>query len=260
MKLNLKKPIVFFDLETTGINVAKDRIVQIGYIKIMPNGQEVCGDYLVNPEMHIPEETSAIHHITDDMVKDAPTFKQLAGKLEQEFLGCDFAGYNSNRFDVPMLVEEFLRVGKCLDLKNAKFVDVQNIFYKKEPRTLIAAYKYYCNKNLEGAHAADADIRATYEVLQAQLDRYANDETDPVQNDITWLAEYTRMNRNADPMGAFAYDDNNQIIFNFGKHKGQLVSDVLQREPGYYDWMINGDFALSTKQCLTAIKLSMFKR
>lgn len=260
MKLNLKKPIVFFDLETTGVNVSKDRIVQIGYIKVMPNGDEVLGNYLVNPEMHIPEETSAIHHITDEMVKDAPTFRQLSGKLEQDFMGCDFAGYNSNRFDVPMLVEEFLRVGKCLDLKNAKFVDVQNIFYKKEPRTLIAAYKYYCGKDLEGAHAADADIRATYEVLQAQLDRYVNDTTDPIQNDIAWLAEYTRMTRNADPMGAFVYDENNQIVFNFGKHKGRLVTEVLQREPGYYDWMMNGEFALSTKQCLTALKLSMFKR
>lgn len=260
MKLNLRKPIVFFDLETTGVSVAKDRIVQIGYIKVMPNGEEKCGNYLVNPEMHIPEESSAIHHITDDMVKDQPTFRQLAGKLEQEFAGCDFAGYNSNRFDVPMLIEEFLRVGKSLDVRNSKFVDVQNIFYKKEPRTLIAAYKYYCGKDLEGAHAADADIRATYEVLQAQLDRYANDDVDPIQNDIAWLAGYTQMTRFVDPMGAFVWDDQNRAVFNFGKHKGRPVLDVLQTEPGYYDWMINGDFALSTKQCLTALKLSMFKR
>lgn len=257
MKLNLRKPLIFFDLETTGTSVMNDRIVQLAYIKVMPNGEEITGNYLINPEMHIPEESSAIHHITDDMVADKPTFKQMSGKLVQEFGGCDIAGYNSNRFDVPLLIEEFLRAGATFDISNCKFVDVQNIFYKKEPRTLIAAYKFYCGKNLEDAHSADADIRATYEVLQAQLDKYQADEKDPLQNDVAWLQEYTRMNRNVDPMGAFVYDDKNRPCFNFGKHKGRPVTDVLTTEPTYYTWMMNGEFARSTKAVLTNIRFSM---
>lgn len=257
MKLNLRKPLIFFDLETTGTSVMNDRIVQLAYIKVMPDGEEITGNYLINPERHIPEEASAIHHITDEMVADKPTFKQMAGKLSQEFGGCDIAGYNSNRFDVPMLIEEFLRVGANFDISNCKFVDVQNIFYKKEPRTLIAAYKFYCGKNLEDAHSADADIRATYEVLQAQLDKYKDDEKDPLQNDVTWLQEYTRMNRNVDPMGTFVYDDQNRPCFNFGKHKGSPVTEVLAKEPTYYTWMMNGEFARSTKAVLTSIRFSM---
>lgn len=257
MKLNLRKPLIFFDLETTGTSVMNDRIVQLAYIKVMPNGEEITGNYLINPEMHIPEESSAIHHITDDMVADKPTFKQMSGKLVQEFGGCDIAGYNSNRFDVPLLIEEFLRAGATFDISNCKFVDVQNIFYKKEPRTLIAAYKFYCGKNLEDAHSADADIRATYEVLQAQLDKYQADEKDPLQNDVAWLQEYTRMNRNVDPMGAFVYDDKNRPCFNFGKHKGRPVTEVLTTEPTYYTWMMNGEFARSTKAVLTNIRFSM---
>ena len=252
MKLNLRKPLIFFDLETTGTSVTNDRIVQLAYIKVLPNGEEITGNYLINPEMHIPEEASAIHHITDDMVADKPTFKQMSGKLMQEFGGSDIAGYNSNRFDVPLLIEEFLRAGQNLDISNCKFVDVQNIFYKKEPRTLIAAYKFYCGKNLEDAHSADADIRATYEVLQAQLDKY-----DDLENDVAWLQEFTRMNRNVDPLGAFVYDDQNRPVFNFGKHKGVPVTDVLTREPSYYSWMMNGDFARSTKAVLTNIRFSM---
>lgn len=257
MKLSLKKPIIFFDLETTGLNVTQDRIVQIGYIKVMPDGTEEDGNILINPECHIPKETSDIHHITDDMVADKPTFKQMAAKLEKIFKGCDLAGYNSNRFDVPMLIEEFLRAEISFDVSKCRFIDVQNIFYKKEPRSLSAAYRFYCGKDLEGAHSADADIRATYEVLQAQLDRYKDDATDPLQNDVEWLQQYTRMNRNADPMGAMVYDDKNRICFNFGKHKGRPVTEVFEKEPSYYSWVMNGEFARSTKQVLTQVRLSM---
>lgn len=254
MKLNLKKPLIFFDLETTGTSVTQDRIVQLSYIKVMPNGVELTGNYFVNPEMHIPETSTAVHHITDEMVKDKPTFKELASKLIADFKGCDLAGYNSNRFDVPMLIEEFLRAGHTFDISNVRFIDVQNIFYKMEPRTLVAAYKFYCGKELDGAHAADNDTRATYEVLQAQLDRYSE-----LQNDVEWLQEFTAMNHNVDPMGAMVYDEKKRPVFNFGKHKGRPVTEVLQREPTYYSWMMNGDFARSTKQVLTQIKLSMMK-
>ncbi len=255
MKLKLKKPIIFFDLETTGTNVTQDRIVQLSYIKVMPNGEEKEGNIYVNPEMHIPEESTAVHHITDERVANEPTFKQLAKQLEQVFKGCDLAGYNSNRFDVPLLIEEFLRAGVNFDTRNIHFIDVQNIFYKKEPRTLVAAYRFYCNKELDGAHSADCDTRATYEVLQAQLDRY-----DDLQNDVIWLQDFTRMNRNVDPMGAMIYDDKDRPCFNFGKHKGRPVTEVLTKEPSYYAWMINGDFARSTKQVLTQIKLSMMSK
>lgn len=256
MKLLLRKPIIFFDLETTGVSVTQDSIVQLSYIKVSPNGEEREGNLYINPGRHIPEESTAIHHITDEMVADKPTFKQLAAQLEQIFKGSDLAGYNSNRFDVPMLIEEFLRAGISFDISKCRFIDVQNIFYKKEPRTLVAAYRFYCGKNLEDAHSADADTRATYEVLQAQLDRY-----DDLENDVEWLQNFSRMNRNADPMGAMVYDDKDRICFNFGKHKGRPVLEVLDKEPAYYSWMMNGDFALSTKQVLTQIKLSaMMKR
>ncbi len=255
MKLNLKKPLIFFDLETTGISVTQDRIVQLGYIKVMPNGSEEQGNFFINPGMHIPEQASAIHHITDEMVADKPTFKQMAGRLEQIFKGCDVAGYNSNRFDVPLLVEEFLRAGVKYDISKVRFIDVQNIFYKKEPRTLVAAYRFYCGKELDGAHSADCDIRATYEVLQAQLDRY-----DDLENDVDWLQDFTRMNRNVDPMGTMVYDDKDRPVFNFGKYKGHPVTEVLTRDPSYYSWMMNGDFALSAKHVLTQIKLGMMKK
>lgn len=255
MKLSLKKPIIFFDLETTGVSVTNDRIVQLSYIKVMPNGEEKEGNIYINPGMHIPEASTAVHHITDEMVADKPTFKQMAAQLEQIFKGSDLAGYNSNRFDVPMLIEEFLRAGISFDVSKCRFIDVQNIFYKKEPRTLVAAYRFYCGKDLEAAHSADADTRATYEVMQAQLDRY-----DDLQNDVEWLQEFTRMNRNADPMGAMVYDDKDRVCFNFGKHKGRPVLEVLDKEPSYYAWMMNGDFALSTKQVLTQIKLSMMMK
>ncbi len=252
MELKLKKPIVFFDLETTGTNVVTDRIVQISYIKVMPNGQEIERNYYVNPGMHIPEEASAVHHIYDADVADKPTFRQLAQTLANDFVGCDFAGFNSNRFDVPLLIEEMLRNGVNIDITKCHFIDVQNIFHKKEQRTLVAAYKFYCNKNLEDAHSADADTRATYEVLKAQLDRYPD-----LENDVEFLHNYCKMNRNIDPMGCFAYNDKDVACFNFGKHKGKPIVDVLREEPSYYAWMINGQFSLSTKKILSQYKLSM---
>ena len=254
MKLQLKKPIIFFDLETTGTQVATDRIVQLSYIKVMPSGEEISRNYYINPERPIPAETTAVHHITDEMVADKPTFRQLAQTLANDMAGCDFGGFNSNRFDVPLLIEEFLRSGVNMDFSKCRFVDVQNIFHKKEQRTLSAAYQFYCGRELDGAHSADADTRATYEVLQAQLDRYPD-----LRPDVEFLGEFCRMNRNVDPMGSFVYDDKDRIVFNFGKHKGVPVIDVLRREPSYYTWMMQGQFPLSTKKVLTQIKLELLK-
>lgn len=252
MKLNLKKPIVFFDLETTGLSILTDRIVQISYIKVMPNGDETEHTYLVNPGKPIPPETTAIHHISDEMVADQPTFKELAKKIAQDWQGCDLAGFNSNKFDVPMLMEEMLRAGVDLDIEKRRLIDVQNIYHKKERRTLSAAYKFYCGKDLEGAHSADADTRATYEVLMAQLDHY-----DDLQNDMDWLQEYSRMGNAADIAGNIVYNDKKEPCFNFGKHKGVPVKDVFAKEPSYYAWIMDGQFAQSTKQFVTKIKLQM---
>ncbi len=251
MKLNLKNPIVFFDLETTGVNITSDRIVEISYLKVFPNGNEVSRTMRINPEMHIPEQASEVHGIYDDDVKDCPTFKQVAKDVAHDFEGADIAGFNSNRFDVPLLAEEFLRAGVDLDMTRRKFIDVQVIFHKMEQRTLSAAMKFYCGKELEGAHSADADTRATYEVLQAQLDRY-----DELQNDIAWLSEFSSHTRNVDFAGRIVYDDKGVEVFNFGKYKGIPVVEVLRRDPGYYSWMMQGDFSLNTKQVLTRIKLS----
>ena len=250
MELNLKRPIVFFDLETTGVDSAKDRIVEISMIKIMPNGEEVVRTRRINPEMHIPEDATAVHGITDDDVKNEPTFKQIAKSLSQFIEGCDFGGFNSNRFDLPMLVEEFLRVGVDVDFKNRKFVDVQNIFHKMEQRTLVAAYKFYCDKDLTDAHSAEADTRATYEVLKAQLDRYPD-----LENDIVALADFSSRGEPADFAGRLSYNDKGEEGFNFGKYKGVKVSEVFQREPSYYDWIMNGDFPLYTKKVITEIRL-----
>ena len=250
MKLNLKNPIVFFDLETTGVNITSDRIVEISYLKVFPNGNEVSRTMRINPEMHIPEQASEVHGIYDDDVKDCPTFKQVAKDVAHDFEGADIAGFNSNRFDVPLLAEEFLRAGVDLDMTRRKFIDVQVIFHKMEQRTLSAAVKYYCGKELEGAHSADADTRATYEVLQAQLDRY-----DELQNDIAWLSEFSSHTRNVDFAGRIVYDDKGVEVFNFGKYKGIPVVEVLRRDPGYYSWIMQGDFSLNTKQVLTRIKL-----
>ncbi|MDO5570263.1 MAG: 3'-5' exonuclease [Bacteroidales bacterium] len=255
MQLKLKNPIVFFDLETTGINITADRIVEISYLKVYPNGKEVTTTYLVNPEREIPAEATAIHKITNEMVADKPTFKEIAKNIANDIEGCDIAGYNSNRFDVPLLMEEILRAGVDIDLRQRKFIDVQTIFHKKEQRTLSAAYKFYCGKELEGAHGAQADTLATYEVLKGQLDKY-----DDLVNDVDFLAEYSTQNKNADFAGRIVYDDKNVEIFNFGKYKGKPVSDILKNDPGYYSWMMQGDFALSTKKVLTEIKLRDFNK
>lgn len=250
MQLNLKNPLVFFDLETTGVNIVKDRIIEISFVKVCPNGQEICKTRRINPGIPIPPESTAIHGITDEDVKDCPTFKEIAKSLATQIKGCDLAGYNSNRFDIPLLAEEFIRAGVDIDLNRRKFVDVQTIYHKMEQRTLAAAYKFYCNKDLNNAHTAEADTMATYEVLKAQLDRYPE-----LQNDIDFLSKYSSYNNNVDFAGRMIYNDKGEEVFNFGKYKGQLVTDVLRRDPNYYEWIINGDFALNTKKILTEIKL-----
>ncbi len=255
MRLNLKNPLVFFDLETTGINVASDRIVEISYLKVDVNGNETSRTYRVNPQMPIPAKATEIHGISDEDVKDAPPFNEIARNLARDLEGCDLAGYNSVRFDIPLLAEEFLRAGVDIDLKRKKFVDVQVIFMKMEQRTLSAAYKFFVGKELDDAHSAEADTRATYEVLQAQLDRYGN-----LENDISMLAEFSAHNRNVDFAGRIILNDEDMEVFNFGKYKGKPVLEVLRHDPGYYGWMMNGDFPLYTKKVLTSIKLSSIKQ
>ena len=251
MKLNLKNPLVFFDLETTGTNINSDRIVEICYLKVYPNGNEESKTLRINPEMHIPEASSAVHGIYDEDVADCPKFKDVAKNIASDIEGCDLAGFNSNRFDIPVLAEEFLRAGVDIDLMKRKFVDVQVIYHKLEQRTLSAAYKFYCDKNLEDAHAAEADTRATYEVLKAQLDRYA----DVLENDINFLSNYSCYSRNVDFAGRIVYNDQDVEVFNFGKYKGVPVKEVLQKDPGYYSWIMQGDFTLNTKNVLTKIRL-----
>ena len=252
--LNLKNPLVFFDLETTGINVAQDRIVEISFLKVKPNGEEIAKTRRINPEMHIPEQATAVHGISDDDVKNEPTFKQIAKSLAAEIEGCDLAGFNSNRFDIPLLAEEFIRAGVDIDLNRRKFIDVQTIFHKKEQRTLIAAYKFYCDKDLTEAHSASADTMATYEVLKAQLDKYQD-----LENDVNFLSQYSSFTKNVDFAGRFVYDDKDHIVINFGKYKGRLLKEVLATDPSYYSWMMNGDFTLDTKKVLTNARLSMQK-
>ncbi len=255
MELNLKNPIIFFDLETTGVNVAKDRIVEISLIKILPNGKEDQITKRINPEMPIPAEATEIHGITDADVADAILFKDFAKILAKYMEGCDIAGYNSNRFDVPLLAEEFLRVGVDFDMKKRKFIDVQVIFHKMEQRTLIAAYKFFCNKELENAHSAQADTLATYEVLKAQIEKY-----DEIENDIDFLSNFSMQSKNVDFAGYIAYNKDEQATINFGKHKGKLVEDVLKTDSGYYGWIMKSDFPLYTKKILTAIKLGTFNK
>lgn len=250
MKLNLKRPLVFFDLETTGVDTAKDRIVEISMVKVMPDGEEIVRTRLINPQMHIPEQATAIHGITDDDVKDAPTFAQIAKSLAQFIEGCDFGGFNSNRFDLPMLVEEFLRANVDIDFKRRKFIDVQNIFHKMEQRTLVAAYKFYCDKDLTNAHSAEADTKATYEVLKAQLDRYPE-----LQNDVTALAEFSSHGETADFAGRIGYNDKGVEVFNFGKYKGRSVAEIFRQDPSYYAWLMDSDFPLYTKKVVTEIYL-----
>ena len=255
MKLNLKKPIIFFDLETTGTDFSKDRIVEICYIKIFPDGREVEYTKRINPGMHIPEVASAVHGIYDEDVKDCPLFKDVAKEIANEFVGCDVAGFNSNRFDLPLLAEEFLRAQVDIDLSRLAAIDVQVLYHKREPRTLTAAYKFYCGKNLDDAHSALADTRATYEVLKAQLDHYPD-----MENDMDVLSKESSFTNNVDFAGRIVYDENGREVFNFGKYKGMPEDAVLDRDPGYYGWMMNGDFPLNTKQVLTRIKLRGIKK
>jgi DNA polymerase III subunit epsilon len=268
MKLNLKNSIIFLDLETTGINIASDRIVEIALLKIHPDGTEEERISRINPEMPIPDQAMQIHGITDEDVKDAPVFKEVARTFAKFMEGCDLAGFNSNRFDIPLLAEEFLRADVDVDFKRRKFIDVQAIFHKMEKRTLSAAYKLYCDKELVEAHNAMVDARATYEVLKAQLDIYKDTEYEehmgrksfPVVNDVEKLSEFSAYDRNVDYVGRIVLDDNNVEIFNFGKNKGLPVEKVLREQPGYFSWMINGDFPLYTKKVLTQIKLRMKDR
>jgi len=250
MKLKLKNPIIFFDVEATGIDIVNDRIVEISYLKVYPDGHQESGTYLINPTIPIPEKASKIHGITDEDVKDAPTFEQLAPKLAKIFEGCDLVGFNSNKFDIPILVEEFLRAGIDIDLKKRKFIDVQVIFHKKEQRTLSAAYKFYCNKELENAHSSMSDTIATFEILKAQLECYPD-----LPHDVEGLSKFSSHTRNVDYVGRIVYDEDGKEVFNFGKYKGQRVEDVLKKDPAYYGWMINGEFPLYTKKVLTNIKL-----
>ncbi|HHX31225.1 MAG TPA: 3'-5' exonuclease [Bacteroidales bacterium] len=251
MDLNLSNPLVFFDLETTGINITRDRIVEISILKIHPNGKEEKKTRRINPEMPIPPESTAIHGITDDDVKDCPTFKQVAKSFADFLEGCDMAGFNSSRFDVPLLTEEFLRAGVDFDASKRKFIDVQIIFHRKEQRTLEAAYAFYCNKKLDNAHSAEADVLATYEVLKSQLDRYSD-----LENDVNFLSkEYSSFNNNVDLAGRIILNDKGVEVFNFGKHKGKSVTEIFKKEPSYYSWMMDGDFPLNTKQVLTKIRL-----
>ena len=262
MQLNLKRPLVFFDIESTGLNIATDRIVEISIVKVSPGAPGCPNDVEVktrriNPTIPIPAEATAVHGITDEDVKDCPRFSQIAKSLAQFMQGCDIAGYNSNKFDIPLLAEEFLRAGVDFDFRKRNLVDVQNIFHKKEQRTLKAAYKFYCGRNLDNAHSAEADTMATYEVLEAQLDRYAGDEEDPLVNDVEALSKYSTSSRFVDYAGRIVLDDKDEPVFNFGKHKGRPVKEVLAHEPSYYNWMMEGDFTLDTKRQLTQIKTSM---
>jgi len=252
MELNVKNPLVFFDLETTGIDMVNDRIVEICILKVFPDGRTEVKTRRVNPTIPIPAQATAIHGITNEDVKDCPTFKEIAKSLVQLIEGCDFAGYNSNKFDLPLLAEEFIRAGIDFDLKKRKFIDVQTIFHKMEQRTLVAAYKFYCDKDLDNAHSAEADTVATYEVLKAQLDRYPE-----LKNDIDFLSDFSAKTRNVDFAGRIVLNDKDVEVFNFGKHRGRPVVEVLETEPGYYAWMMNGDFPLYTKNVLTRIKLGM---
>ena len=250
MQLRLQRPIIFFDLETTGTNITHDRIVEISIIKVLPSGEEQERTRRINPEMPIPAEATAIHHITDADVANEPTFRQLAKSLAEIFADCDIAGFNSNRFDIPLLLEEFHRAGIVLDLSKTRFVDVQTIYHKMEPRNLSAAYKYYCGQDLEAAHSANADNRATLEVLKAQLDKYPE-----LTNDVKALSEFSCHNRNVDFAGRLIYNDANKEVINFGKYKGQLAEDVLRRDPGYYSWVQQGDFQQNTKDAFARIRL-----
>ena len=251
MNLKLHRPLAFFDLETTGVVIGMDRIVELGILKILPDGTKTNKTWRINPEMHIPEVVSKIHGIYDKDVADCPTFKEIANDVNHYLNNVDLAGYNSNRFDVPLLVDEFLRAGIEFDIRGRKLIDVQHIFHKMEQRTLSAAYKFYCNQELIDAHSAEADVRATYEVLEAQLERYS----DQLQPDAAFLHSFCNNSKNVDLAGRIVYDDKKREVFNFGKYKGRLVPDVFTTDPSYSDWMLKGDFSRDTKQVVTALRL-----
>ncbi len=261
MNLKLEKPIVFFDLETTGLNVVNDRIVEIALLKVMPDGSEQIKTYLINPQMLIPQEATEVHGITNTKVKDAPIFSEVASEIVAFLEGCDLAGYNSNKFDIPLLVEELLRAGIDFDMRDRKCIDVQTIFYRMEPRTLVAALKYYCGKSLENAHAAEADTRATYEVLKGQVAMYEGTsfedkktkEVHQFENTIDTFSQLSQDNIFVDMVGVVVLNNQDQEIFNIGKHKGIPVKTVFTKEPAYYDWMMRSNFALSTKKVITRI-------
>ncbi len=266
MELKLTKPLAIFDLETTGVKVGSDRIVEISMIKAMPDGSHSVFNKRINPTIPIPAESIVFHGITDEDIKDAPTFKDIANELNQFIGNSDLAGYNSNKFDIPLLVEEFLRADVDFELKGRRFVDVQNIFHKMEPRTLHAAYAFYCNKDLVNNHSAEADTLATYEILKAQLDRYDGVEhkdkngkiSVPIVNDVEALSSFSEQFPAADLVGHIIFNEKKQEVFNFGKNKGKSVEAVFEKEPSYYDWMMKADFPLSTKKVITAIKLRGF--
>jgi len=253
MQLNLNKPICFFDLETTGINISKDRVVEISILKVYPDGREESKTWLVNPEMKIPAEVIAIHGISDADVADKPTFKELSREIYNMIKDSDLGGFNSNRFDIPLLAEELLRADVDFDMKGRVSVDVQTIYHKMEQRTLSAAYRFYCDKNLDDAHSAEADTNATFEVLKKQLEKY-----DELENDMKFLSEFSSRRKFADFAGFIIFNKQNEECFSFGKHKNKRVVDVLDQEPGYFGWLLNADFPLYTKKVLTAIKLRAF--
>ena len=250
MQLNLNKSICFFDLETTGISITKDRIVEISILKVNPDGSEEKKTWLVNPEMPIPAVVTAVHGITNEKVANEPTFNELAKEVNTWIKDSDLGGFNSNRFDIPLLAEEMLRAGIDFEMKNRRSVDVQTIFHKMEQRTLTAAFKFYCDRSLEDAHSAEADTMATYEVLKAQLDRYED-----LENDTKFLADFSSRKKIADFAGFIAFDEDGEECFSFGKHKGKKVTQILEKEPGYFGWLQSADFPLYTKKVLTAIKL-----
>ena len=252
-KLQLKRPLVFIDLETTGTNIGTDRIVEIALLKVQPNGNRESKTMRINPTVPIPVESSRIHGIYDADIQDCPTFQDVARDLQALIGKADLAGYNSNKFDIPLLIEEFTRSGIHFEIADRKLIDVQNIFHKMEQRTLSAAYKFYCGKDLLNAHSAEADTFATCEVLEAQLERY-----DSLQTDVDWLAQFSSMNKNVDLAGRIVYNEKGDEVFNFGKYKGRLVSEIFRNEPSYYDWMMKGDFATNTKNVITQIRLKDF--
>ena len=255
MQLSLKNPLIIFDLETTGLNIAQDRIVELSFLKVYPDGRQESKSMRINPTIPIDPKATEIHGITNEDVKDCPTFKEVAQTLANQFSGSDFAGYNSNKFDLPLLAEEFLRADVDFDLKKRKFIDVQVIFHKMEQRTLSAAYKFFCDKELIGAHGAQADTLATYEILQAQLDRYPE-----LVNDVDKLSEFSSQNRTVDFAGRIILDDRDREVFSFGKYKNVPVTDVLAKDPSYYAWIMDNDFPLYTKKVLTNIKLKGIKK